>query len=98
MWGFPKIRGTILGVPILRMRVFGGLYWGPPILGNYHVHIRKLSSKQPSRVKTFSGNLYMGYSPNSLKGVTWGIIQGSGIRVIKGMLGVEIMAHMHMGS
>ena len=29
--GFPKIRGTILGVPIIRTIVFGGLYWGPPI-------------------------------------------------------------------
>ena len=34
-WGFPKIRGTILGVPILRTIVYLGLYWGPPILGNY---------------------------------------------------------------
>ena len=36
--GFPNIRGTILGVPIIRTIVFGGLYWGPPILGNYPVH------------------------------------------------------------
>ena len=35
--GFPKIRGTILGVPIIRTIVFWGLYWGPPIKGNYHV-------------------------------------------------------------
>ena len=34
-WGFPKIRCTTLGVPIIRTRVFWGLYWGPPILGNY---------------------------------------------------------------
>ena len=34
--GFPKIRGTILRVPIRRTIVFWGLYWGPPILGNYH--------------------------------------------------------------
>ena len=37
MWGFPKIRGTFLGVPIIRTIVFWGPYWGPPILGNYHV-------------------------------------------------------------
>ena len=37
MWEFPKIRGTILGVPIISIIVFWGLYWGPPILGNYHV-------------------------------------------------------------
>ena len=30
-WGFPKIRGTILGVPIIRTVVFGGLYWEFPI-------------------------------------------------------------------
>ena len=33
IWGFPKIRGTLLGVPI----VFWGLYWGPLNLGNYHI-------------------------------------------------------------
>ena len=27
--------GTFLGVPIIRTIVFGGLYWGPPMLGNY---------------------------------------------------------------
>ena len=37
VWEFPKIRGTILGVPILRIILFWGLYWGPPILGNYHI-------------------------------------------------------------
>ena len=35
-YGFPKIRGTILGVPILRTIVYWGLHWGPLILGNYH--------------------------------------------------------------
>ena len=28
-WGFPIIRGTILGVPIIRTRVFWGLYGVP---------------------------------------------------------------------
>ena len=37
IWGFPKIRGTLLGVPIIRTIVFWGLYWGPLILGNYHL-------------------------------------------------------------
>ena len=32
-WGFPKIRGTILGVPIIRTIVYWGLYWGPLLLG-----------------------------------------------------------------
>ena len=30
-WGFPKIRGTFLGVPIIRTIVYWGLYWGPLI-------------------------------------------------------------------
>ena len=37
MWRIPKIRGTLLGVPILRIIVYWGLYWGTPIFGNYHV-------------------------------------------------------------
>ena len=39
IWGFPIIRGTLLGLPILRIIVFWGLYWGPLILGNYHMVI-----------------------------------------------------------
>ena len=32
IWRFPKIRGTILGVPIIRIIiVFWGPYWGLPI-------------------------------------------------------------------
>ena len=37
MWVVPKIGGTFFGVPIIRTIVFWGLYWGPLILGNYHV-------------------------------------------------------------
>ena len=37
IWGFPEIRGTILGVPIIRTVVFWGLYWGSLTLGNYHI-------------------------------------------------------------
>ena len=39
IWGFPKIRGTFLGVPVTRIVVFGGPHWGTPILGNYHIYI-----------------------------------------------------------
>ena len=38
--GCLKIRGTYLGVPIIRTTVFWGLYWGPLILGNYHLGLR----------------------------------------------------------
>ena len=36
IWEFRKIRTSFLGVSILRIIVFGGLYWGPLILGNYN--------------------------------------------------------------
>ena len=35
--------GTFLGVPILRIIVYWGLYWGLPILGNYHITDCKVS-------------------------------------------------------
>ena len=48
--GFPKIGGTILGVPIIRTIVFLGLYWSPFILGNYHIdyssHYRFLAATE----------------------------------------------------
>ena len=31
--GFPKSRGTLLGLPIIRITIFWGLYWGPLIFG-----------------------------------------------------------------
>ena len=39
IWGLPKIRGSFLGVPIIRTIVFWGLYWGPPFLGNSHLEL-----------------------------------------------------------
>ena len=38
IWGFAKIRGTFLGVPIMRAIVFLGLYWGSPILETHHMY------------------------------------------------------------
>ena len=37
--GFPIIRGTHLGIPIIRAIVFWGLYWVSLLLGNYHMYI-----------------------------------------------------------
>ena len=34
---FPKIRGTILGVPIIKDYNIHFLYWGQRLLGNYHI-------------------------------------------------------------
>ena len=45
--GFPKIRGTFWGVPIIRTIVFRGPYWGPLILGNYQLP-EAISSFAPS--------------------------------------------------
>ena len=38
--GFPKLGVPSLGVPIIRIIVYWGLYWGPLILGNYHLGFR----------------------------------------------------------
>ena len=67
-WGFPKIRGTILGVPIIRTIVFWGLYWGPLILGMYQmnylhivgwtvgrIEVKKLSSMRLGQSEFFGG-------------------------------------------
>ena len=37
IWYCSKIRGTFSKVPIIRIIVFWGLYWGPLIQGNYHI-------------------------------------------------------------
>ena len=36
-WGFPKIKGTLLGGPYKRITIFWGLYLSPLVLGNYHM-------------------------------------------------------------
>ena len=38
--GFPRIKGTLSGVLIIRSIVFWGLYWGPLLLGNYHLTVQ----------------------------------------------------------
>ena len=43
IWGFPDIRGTFLGVPIKRIIVYWGLYWGPLILANYNLEDQKFA-------------------------------------------------------
>ena len=35
--GVSQHYGYLLGVPIIRAIVYWGLYWGPPIEGNYHL-------------------------------------------------------------
>ena len=55
-WGFPKTRGTILEVLILRIIAFWGLYWGPPILGNYHMLLHDGHKAQGLSKQQFSTN------------------------------------------
>ena len=46
VYGFPKIRGTAFGGPIMRTIVYWGLYWGTLTLGNYHTtRVPKPNSK-----------------------------------------------------
>ena len=37
--GFPKEGVAFLGLSIIRIIIFGGLYWGPHIQGNYHTGV-----------------------------------------------------------
>ena len=64
--GFPKIMSTILGVPIISTIVFGGLYWGPLILGNYHTakpwfpKIKEYHLEGPHNKDSILGSPYLG--------------------------------------
>ena len=40
--GLPKIRGTFLGVPIIRNIGYQGVYWDPPISGIYQMSLERL--------------------------------------------------------
>ena len=40
--GFPKLGGTLLAVPVIRIIKLGGLYWCPRIFGNYHISDRQM--------------------------------------------------------
>ena len=55
----PKIRGTSLGVPIIRTKVFWGLHWGRLNLGTDHVLHYIHSNVHDGKSKmTSSSNLY----------------------------------------
>ena len=58
IWGFPKISGTFLGVPMRRTIAFWGLYWGPCILGNYNILlVAPCEAPRVLRVSVASRNL-----------------------------------------
>ena len=56
-WGVPKIRDTILGALIIGVLVFWGLYWGTPILGNYHFSPKQAPTKASSKVSEKKAHL-----------------------------------------
>ena len=43
---FLKMRGNCLGVPMIRIIVYWGLHWGPPILQHYQINLSR-SNKFP---------------------------------------------------
>ena len=45
-----------LGVPLIRVIVFGGLYWGPHILGNYCIGFEDQGSLRAGNSNTTKGN------------------------------------------
>ena len=51
MWRGPKVRDTFLGVPTIRIIVFGGLYWGPRIYGNYRLSTRRFKGSENFRAE-----------------------------------------------
>ena len=68
IWGFPISRGTLLGVPIIRILVVWSIFWVPPILGNYHIildrHVVNCTcstkawiSSHPQYLRRFEGEL-----------------------------------------
>ena len=46
IWGVPRLSATIVAVPKMRIRVYWGLYWGPPIFGNCHIATSGVRSEE----------------------------------------------------
>ena len=49
MWGFLEIRDTFLGVAMVRIIMFWGLYWGSPNFGKLPCRARgmRLQGREP---------------------------------------------------
>ena len=43
--GFPESGVPFWGVPVIRTRVFWGLYWVPTIVGNYQIKTRQFLAR-----------------------------------------------------
>ena len=61
------------GVPVIRILVFGGLHWGPPIQGNYHVFSRSKSVLVGWKIagRSFRDCIYMWVSEDFGDRGTW---------------------------
>ena len=55
IWGFPKIRGTLLGVPIIRINSILGSILASPIKGNYHIEL--LDQYKPTAISNSGESL-----------------------------------------
>ena len=76
IWGFPKIGGTFLGVPIIRIIVFWGLYWGPLILGNYHLFFRCLLGCFEGPLTEWS---FLQWFARAIRDICFGYLSGGSI-------------------
>ena len=52
--------GTLSGLPIIRTRIFWGLYWGSPFRGN-HQFYRVSQNEYPRGSKYIPNNLVLGF-------------------------------------
>ena len=45
---------------MIRTRVFGGLYWGLPILGNYHLRLKAKGQQYCNPVRFIASSVLFG--------------------------------------
>ena len=64
--GFPKLGLHFLGLPIMRILIFGGSIWCPPFEGNYHVFQMSVSGLGPN-LRALHTDLWLG----ALDILTW---------------------------
>ena len=85
--GVSEITRACLGVPIGRIIVFWGLYWGPPIKGNFHIlffgqwsFIRRVSHRVAFAVLQALGHLRVDQGQTGIKhqGLCWDCRSGWG--------------------
>ena len=53
-----RVQGS--GVPIIRIIEYWGLYWAPPVLGNYHKTSIKGNATRITKSEGFQGSTQLG--------------------------------------